>query len=173
MITSLQKRWRFVLLTASVVLIFMLSTLATHQPSATPEVVQPAPHQQRQSTTAAPAKAEPLAAIPLKKIERTKSSPTTAELFKPKSWYVAPPPPPPAPPPPPTAPPLPFEFLGKVENPDGTFTIFLSGHDRVYLIKGGETIDGMYHVDGIKDGQLVLTYLPLQIQQFMTLGDAP
>lgn len=167
-----QNRWRIALAAAAIVLAFIVSIAATPRQSVTQEVVQPAPQLKRQKAEVT-AEAEPLAPLPLKEITRPEAPKTTRELFKPKSWYVPPPPPPPAPPPPPTAPPLPFVFLGKVANPDGTVTIFLSGHDHVYLVKGGETIDGMYSVDGVDNGQITLTYLPLKIKQFLTVGDSP
>lgn len=153
-------------------LVIILSAAETRQAASPPEVVQPAPRQQTH-TPAARTEAEPDVAIPLKQIERTSTPRKSGEAFQPKSWYVAPPPPPPPPPAPPTAPPLPFSFLGKAESPEGTPTIFLSGHDRVFLVKGGETIDGMYRIDGIQNGQIVFTYLPMQIQQYLNMGDAP
>jgi hypothetical protein len=111
--------------------------------------------------------------IPLERLKRTKMPVKKTDVFGAKSWYVPPPPPPPAPPPPPTAPPLPFSFLGKIQEPTGKVTIFLSGVDRVYLVSTGQTIDNTYHVDGIEEGKLALTYLPLQIKQFLDMGDAP
>lgn len=168
----MQKRWRIILIIVAIVLAFIISSGVSREAPATGEIVQPAPHAQRQSTTAV-ANDESIENVQLRKIERKASVKASAEVFKPKSWYVPPPPPPPAPPPAPTAPPLPFQLLGKVVNPDGTFTIFLSNQNRVFLVKGGETIDGMYRVDGITDKQLVLTYLPLQMQQYLNLGDTP
>ncbi len=110
--------------------------------------------------------------IDLERLKRSPSSQKTKDIFRTKSWYVPPPPPPPAPPPAPTAPPLPFSFLGTVQESDGNMTIFLSGKDRVYLIKSGDTIDGTYHVDGIENGQLALTYLPLRVKQYLNMGEA-
>lgn len=97
----------------------------------------------------------------------------TGGLFRPKSWYVAPPPAPAPPPPVPTVPPLPFTFLGKVREPDGQVTIFLSDQDHVYLIHGGETLRGTYHVERIAHDKLTLTYLPLRKKQYLNLTGAP
>ena len=168
----MQKRWRILLIIVAIVLAFIISTGVSREAPATGEIVQAAPHAQRQSTTAV-ANQESIETVQLKRVERKASVKASGEVFQPKSWYVPPPPPPPAPPPVPTAPPLPFQLLGKVVNPDGTFTIFLSSQNRVFLVKGGETIDGMYHVEGITDKQLVLTYLPLKMQQYLNLGDTP
>jgi hypothetical protein len=99
-----------------------------------------------------------------------------ASLFSPHSWFVAPPPPPPpppvapAPPPAPTAPPLPFVFMGSYKT-DGAATYFLTAGDRVYDVKVGDKLDNTYSVDGVKSGQLLLTYMPLQIQQSLAVGD--
>ncbi len=99
-----------------------------------------------------------------------------ASLFSPHSWYVAPPPPPPAPtvvlpPPAPTAPPLPFAYMGSYRPEGAVPTYFLTSGDRVYDVKIGDTLDNTYSVDGVKSGQLLLTYIPLKIQQTLAVGD--
>jgi hypothetical protein len=98
-----------------------------------------------------------------------------ASLFAGHSWYVAPPPPPPAPvvvqaPPPPTAPPLPFSYMGTYQA-DGKQIYFLTSGDRVYDVKVGDQLDNTYSVDEVKAGQLLLTYLPLKIQQSLAVGE--
>ena len=99
-----------------------------------------------------------------------------ADLFAAHSWYVAPPPPPPAPvvyqpPPAPTAPPLPFAFMGSFRTDSGGAIYYLTAGDRVYDVKVGDTLDNTYSVDGVKSGQLLLTYMPLKIQQSIAVGD--
>jgi hypothetical protein len=101
---------------------------------------------------------------------------TAASLFSPQSWYVAPPPPPAAPvvyqpPPAPTAPPLPFAFMGSYRTQGGGAVYYLTAGDRVYDVKVGDTLDNTYSVDGVKSGQLLLTYMPLKIQQSIAVGD--
>ena len=98
-------------------------------------------------------------------------------LFHTQSWYVPPPPPPPAPvvvvaPPPPTAPPLPFTVMGSYAHPGAATVYFLTRGDRVFDVHVGDTIDGIYSVDGAVNGQLQLTYKPLNIQQALPLGDS-
>ena len=112
------------------------------------------------------------ALISLESIKKTRASNSNEDLFRSKSWYVPPPPPPPAPPPKPVAPPLPFTFLGMSTHPDGSQTLFISDQTRVFLIHGGETLDQNYHVDGIQNGKLVLTYLPLKQKQYLNLVEA-
>ena len=97
-------------------------------------------------------------------------------LFHAQSWYVAPPPPPPAPyvepppPPAPTAPPLPFTVMGSYARPGDVAVYFLTRGDRVFDVRVGDTIDHIYSVDSAANGQLLLTYLPLKIQQTLPLG---
>ena len=120
----------------------------------------------------------PVAMASFRRSDRIVKDSVASALFSVQSWYVAPPPPPPpppvaaAPPPAPTAPPLPFAFMGSYR-PDGaaTPTYFLTAGDRVYDVKIGDTLDNTYSVDGIKSGQLLLTYKPLKIQQSLAVGD--
>jgi hypothetical protein len=101
---------------------------------------------------------------------------TAASLFSAQSWYVAPPAPPPAPtvvlpPTAPTAPPLPFAYMGSFRPEGAVPTFFLTAGDRVYDVKIGDTLDNTYSVDGVRSGQLLLTYIPLKIQQSLAVGD--
>jgi hypothetical protein len=96
-------------------------------------------------------------------------------LFAAHSWYTPPPPPPPpAPvvtaPAVPTAPPLPYQFIGSYK-PDGQAPVFfLTSGDRVYDVHVGDTLDNNYSVDSFDNGQLVLTYKPLNIKQQLLAG---
>jgi hypothetical protein len=108
--------------------------------------------------------------------DRVAKDSAAADLFAAHSWYVAPPPPPPAPvvyqpPPAPTAPPLPFAFMGSFRTDSGGAIYYLTAGDRVYDVKVGDTLDNTYSVDGVKSGQLLLTYMPLKIQQSLAVGD--
>ena len=100
---------------------------------------------------------------------------TAASLFLTQSWYVAPPAPP-APmvvqaPSAPTAPPLPFAYMGTYRPEGAVPTYFLTSGDRVYDVKIGDTLDNTYSVDGVRSGQMLLTYIPLKIQQSLAVGD--
>ncbi|MBI3562998.1 MAG: hypothetical protein HY080_14905 [Gammaproteobacteria bacterium] len=111
--------------------------------------------------------------LQLERLKRAHSQSKKIDIFPSKSWYVAPPPPPPTPTPAPTAPNLPFSFLGKQLDEQGKLTIFLAEGDRVRLVSTGETLDNTYSVDAIENGKLVFTYLPLQIKQYLSIGDTP
>jgi hypothetical protein len=110
--------------------------------------------------------------------KRTQTEHKTVDIFKGKSWYVAPPkpkpvpPPPPPPPPPPTAPPMPYVYMGSYLGKDGRLLIFLTRGDQVYSVSPGDVLEGTYRVEGISSGQLVLIYLPLNIQQSISIGEA-
>jgi hypothetical protein len=111
----------------------------------------------------------------LKISDRLVKDTVAGALFTVQSWYIAPPAPPPArvvvqAPPPPSAPPLPFAFMGSYKSQDGNPTFFLTAGDRVYDVKVGDTLDNTYSVDGVKSGQLLLTYMPLKIQQSLAVG---
>jgi hypothetical protein len=111
--------------------------------------------------------------------ERVADAALAGSLFAAHSWYVPPPPPPasvadttPAPPPKPVAPPLPYTLIGNY-TPDGEPTVFfLSVGDRVYDVHLGDTLDHNYSVDSYSNGQLVLTYKPLNQQQQLQLAGA-
>jgi hypothetical protein len=110
--------------------------------------------------------------------ERVADPEAAGALFAVRSWYVAPPPPPPvvdttpAPPPKPTAPPLPYTLIGSY-TPDGEPTVFfLSVGDRVYDVHLGDTLDHTYSIDSYSNGQLVLTYKPLNEKQQLQLAGA-
>ena len=109
---------------------------------------------------------------------RVTESKAVEALFHSQSWYIAPPPPPPAPvvivpPPPPTAPPLPFTVMGSYARPGDATVYFFTRGDRVFDVHIGDTIDNTYSVDSVANGQLVLTYKPLNIQQMLPIGGSP
>jgi hypothetical protein len=102
-------------------------------------------------------------------------------LFASRSWYIPPPPPPPPAVPTltpaqeaalkvPVAPPLPFSFMGSYAAYGDTPVFFLTQGDRVFSVKVGDTLNDVYTVDSMTNGQLVMTYKPLKIQQLLTVG---
>lgn len=103
-------------------------------------------------------------------------APAASGLFAARTWVLPPPPPPPAPPPgpppPPSAPPLPFRWLGRLDDTQ-TVKAFLQKGEQVYTVGVGDVIDGTYRVDSLQRGQMVLMYLPLSIPQTLTGGGEP
>jgi hypothetical protein len=110
------------------------------------------------------------------KINRDRiSTDSTGDAFKAATWTPpAPPPPPPAapvaapPPPPPTAPPLPFSFVGLLQQKSSKPTAFLAKGDALVIASVGDVIDDTYRVESLSPAGIVVTYLPLNQRQ--TLG---
>ncbi|HEX7888785.1 MAG TPA: hypothetical protein VF522_05430 [Ramlibacter sp.] len=113
------------------------------------------------------------AEIRIEALDRHAGDRGVKELFAARSWQPAAPviann----APPPPPTAPGLPFVYLGKMLVGE-QLTVFLAHQDRNLVVKEGETIDGTWRIDSIRGPVLTLTYLPLDTQQTMHIGEQP
>jgi len=107
------------------------------------------------------------------------------DLFAAHDWR--PPAPPPAPPvaeaaapPPRVAPPLPFRYLGRLEEPDGSVAVFLlrsgSGNERQQppiVVRAGDLIAPHHRVDQIGPRSMRLTYLPLAQAQTLSFTATP
>ena len=119
------------------------------------------------SKTAHKSSARDTAHLALDKLRRADDSKAAGikDVFQVQSWYVPPPPPPP-----PAPPPLPFAYLGQLLE-DGRLTVFLTRQDQNYAVKTGDTLDGMYHVDSVEAQRVVFTYLPLNMQQSLAIGN--
>jgi hypothetical protein len=92
--------------------------------------------------------------------------------FAASSWLPPPPPvvqAPPEPPPPPTAPPVPYVYLGKLDGSTLKPRVFLSSGDQLVIVSQGEVVDGQYRVESISDADIVLTYLPLNQRQVISM----
>lgn len=70
----------------------------------------------------------------------------------------------------PVVPPLPFTFAGKLELEEGKWLVYLAKGDQSFGVSRGETFDGHYRLDGVADGNLVITYLPLGAKQLLPVG---
>lgn len=90
------------------------------------------------------------------------------DLFPVHSWQPPPPPPPePPPPPPPTAPPLPFQFLGRWQE-GGEEVYFLAQGEQMLTLKRGDTV-GSWRLDESAPGRLVFTYVPMNERRTLRL----
>jgi hypothetical protein len=76
---------------------------------------------------------------------------------------------PPPPPPPPQAPPLPFVYMGRL-NEDQSTTVFLTAGDRNLVVKPGDVIDNTYKLEQVTESAVVLTYLPMNQRQTLAIG---
>lgn len=95
-------------------------------------------------------------------------------LPPPPPVHVAPPPPPPKPAPP-MAPPLPFTFVGLMEQGTARPQAFLAKGDVLLVVAAGDTIDNnTYRVETLTPQQIVITYLPMNTRQTLNiLGATP
>jgi hypothetical protein len=151
-----------------------LSTLAQVAAQAADESEMTALEPGTPTTEKAPSAERATPATSLEVPVREANEHRAGNLFAAHSWYTPPPPPPPrAPPPPPepTAPALPFTYLGSLQQGDTTVYFLVRG-DRAYDVKIGDVLDNTYSVDGISNGQLMFTYLPLKTRQTLQLGEA-
>lgn len=125
-----------------------------------------APSTPGHSDTAMPLRAAPDGSVP------------SSDPFAVRSW--APPPPPPGPPPPPApvpepvAPPLPFQYIGRQEQAagKGKAVFFLTRGDEVHAVTAGQVM-GEHRFDGMDQGMLRFTYLPLSTVQELSIGMNP
>lgn len=134
------------------------------------EPTRPAPSASAESPMAAP----PTASPPSSSRNRIATD-GKGDAFGTASWTPPPPPPPPPaapvappPPPPPTAPPLPFSFVGLLEQKSSKPTAFLAKGEALVVAGVGDVIDGTYRVESLSPSGVVVTYLPLNQRQ--TLG---
>jgi len=95
--------------------------------------------------------------------------PEAPDAFQPRSWQPPAPPPKSAPAAKPVAPPLPFAYLGRIEE-DGATTIYLRRGEDVVLAQPHKAIDSTYRLDEVSANRLVFTHVPLQQQQVLSLG---
>jgi hypothetical protein len=112
--------------------------------------------------------------------QRARTSPTAGgDAFARLSWlppppkvvFVAPPPPPVVVP---TAPPLPFTFVGLLEQGLGTSQpkAFLTRGDALLVVAAGDTVEDNYSIDSITAQQITMTYLPLKTRQVLNVSGA-
>lgn len=112
--------------------------------------------------------------------ERNAAPQAAADAFAVRDWTPPPPPAPPQqaaapaePPPPPQAPPLPFKYLGRLEESPERTVWYLGQGERLLVVSTGDVIDKTYRVEGFEAGQLRFTYLPLKTPQSLLVGGAP
>lgn len=112
-------------------------------------------------------KIQATADIDLAKLERREASLPQGDPFAPRSF---------APEQPrqaaaaekPSAPPLPFQYIGKViEN--GKLEVYVIHGEELLSLARGQKIGGEYRVDKISDSSITFTYLPLKMKQTLDL----
>ena len=67
-------------------------------------------------------------------------------------------------------PPLPFQFLGRFVDV-GKAAYFLQAGERNVVARPGDLLEERYRFDGVVQGSLQFTYLPLNLKQTLAVGD--
>ncbi len=94
-----------------------------------------------------------------------------SDPFAPHGWTPPPPPPlpvvvvPPPPPPPPTAPPVPFKFIGQIEDKAAKPAAFITKGNALFVVHVGDVVESTYRIESFNAAQVVVTYLPLKQRQ--------
>jgi hypothetical protein len=153
----------------------LLGTAAMAAPAAGSQ-----PALRRTETPPAPDRNAALAALDTALVaQRAAPAAPAPNAFAVKSWFVAPPAPPPAPeaepaaPPPPQAPPLPFKYMGSMQESAQRTVWYLMKGERLIVAGAGDVIDSTYRTEGADGGQLRFTYLPLNQRQGLAIGVPP
>lgn len=69
----------------------------------------------------------------------------------------------------PTAPPLPFQFVGRLHD-RSDLQVFLQNGEKIYVVRKGDVIDETWRIERISDKELSLVYLPLRLAQTLSVG---
>jgi hypothetical protein len=69
----------------------------------------------------------------------------------------------------PTVPPLPFQFVGRLDDRTD-LQVFLQNGEKIYVVRKGDVIDETWRIEGISDMELSLVYLPLHLSQTLSVG---
>jgi hypothetical protein len=69
----------------------------------------------------------------------------------------------------PTAPPLPFQFVGRLDD-RSDLQVFLQNGEKIYVVRKGDVIDETWRIERISDMELSLVYLPLHLSQTLSVG---
>lgn len=72
----------------------------------------------------------------------------------------------------PAAPPVPFLYVGWMQEDEGHAIAYLTQGSRAYSVAESEVVGGNYRLEKITPGQLVLTYLPMESKQMLNIGGA-
>ena len=141
--------------------------------AAEPMVIEPVTrpagiNKHKRSDTSVAAAAETLSKKIVLPVRANLDQTGASDLFASNSWTPPPPPPPkplpPPPPPPPTAPPIPYNFVGLLQD-RAKPTAFLAKGDNLLVVTAGDTFDGTYRIESVSASEIVLTYLPLNQRQ--------
>ncbi|MGE8186770.1 hypothetical protein [Pseudomonas sp. NPDC086278] len=69
----------------------------------------------------------------------------------------------------PSVPPMPFQFVGKLDD-RSDLQVFLQNGEKIYVVRKGDVIDDTWRIEGISDAELRFVYLPLHVSQTLSVG---
>ncbi|OPK11265.1 hypothetical protein [Pseudomonas sp. VI4.1] len=69
----------------------------------------------------------------------------------------------------PSAPPMPFQFIGRLDD-RSDLQVFLQNGEKIYVVRKGDVIDETWRIEGISDVELSFIYLPLHLSQTLSVG---
>lgn len=73
-----------------------------------------------------------------------------------------------APPPPPQAPPLPFNYMGRMDDGPNGNVIYLADQEKSYTVKIGSKVGQQWRLDQEDKHNLHFTYLPLNLTRSLS-----
>jgi hypothetical protein len=109
--------------------------------------------------------------LDLAKLERPAEEGARADPFASRSFAgprIRSPAQKPAAAPPPTAPPLPFQYIGKLTQ-DGKTEVYVTYGPELISVARGQRVGAEYRVDQVSESRIEFTYLPLNMQQALDL----
>ena len=71
----------------------------------------------------------------------------------------------------PSMPPMPFQFVGRLDD-RSDLQVFLQNGEKIYVVRKGDVIDDTWRIEGISDVELSFVYLPLHLSQTLSVGSA-
>lgn len=71
----------------------------------------------------------------------------------------------------PTVPPMPFQFVGRLDD-RRDLQVFLQDGEKIYVVRKGDVIDKTWRIEGISDVELSFVYLPLHVSQTVSVGSS-
>ncbi|VVN41027.1 hypothetical protein PS662_05467 [Pseudomonas fluorescens] len=71
----------------------------------------------------------------------------------------------------PSMPPMPFQFVGRLDD-RSDLQVFLQNGEKIYVVRKGDVIDETWRIEGISDVELSFVYLPLHLSQTLSVGSA-
>jgi len=168
---QIPPRWRRALLLFALLASIAARYWVEHAESDATETVEAVARNVPAAPVAGPDTAGEDVPLDLERLTRREWAGTDIDAFRAKSWYVPPPPPPPEPPMEPTAPPLPFQYMGKTEEADGEKTVvYLVAGNAFHAVSPGEEFAGSYRLERVEHAALVIHYLPLSINQNLPIA---